>query len=142
MAFRTALLCFESSEALFGGSGGSFVGSYAGALTWYKVPVLPLLCPVPFAFTEPKDSVEIPEATVEIDSEDSRLRTLDSEGLRGGSVGVCRGVLPVRGGGRGGSAGEIFGLGVASTAAGWLPSWRVEVGALLRTGGLLIVWRE
>lgn len=139
MALRTALLCLGSSAALFGGSGGSFVESYAGALTWYKVPVLALLCAVPFVFTEPKDSVEIPEAIVEMDSEDSRLRTLDSEALRGGRVGVGRGVLPLRGGGRGGSAGEILGLAVSFTGAGWLPSWRAEVGALLRTGGLLTV---
>jgi hypothetical protein len=137
-----ALLCLESSEALFGGNGGSFVASNAGALTWYSVPVLPLLCPEPFVFTEPNDKVEMPEATVEMDSEDSRLRTLDSEALRGGSAGVWRGVLPLRGGGRGGSAGETFGLAVLPTTAGWLPSCRVDVGASVRMGGLLIVWRE
>lgn len=84
----------------------------------------------------------MPEATVEIDSEDSRLRTLDSEGLRGGSAGVGRGALPVRAGGRGGKAGETFGLGVSFTTMGWFPSWRADVGALVSTGGLLTVWRE
>lgn len=43
----------------------------------------------------------------------------------------------VRGGGRGGSAGETLGLG----GAGWLPSWRVVVLALLRIGGLFTVCR-
>lgn len=136
------LLCLESSEVLFGGSGGSFVGSNAGALTLCSVPVLPLLCEAPYVFTEPNDKVETLEAIVEIESEDSRLRTLDSEDLRGGSVGVCRGVLPLRGGSRGGSAGETFGLAVSFATAGWLPSCRADVGALLRTGGLLTVWRE
>lgn len=80
--------------------------------------MLPLLCEAPYVFTEPKDKFETLEAIVEMDSEDSRLRTLDSEDLRGGSVGVCRGVLPLRGGSRGGSAGEIFGLAVSFTTAG------------------------
>ena len=106
------------------------------------MPVLPLLYPEPFVFTDPNDSVDIPDAIVEIDSEDSRLRTLDSDALRGGSVGVCRGVLALRGGGRGGSAGETFGFSDSFTTMGWFPSCRAEVGALLMTGGLLTVWRE
>jgi hypothetical protein len=134
IAFRVALF---SSGALLGGSGGSFDGSYAGARTWYMVP-LPLLVPV---LLEPRERVEMPEAIVEIDSVDSRRFKLRlSEGLRGGSVGVCLGVpllvVLFRGGGRGGSAGEIFGL---STAVGWFPSCLALVGALLRIGGLLTV---
>jgi hypothetical protein len=60
----------------------------------------------PFApvLVEPKESVEMPEAIVEIDSFDSRLLMLCSEDLRGGRLGVVRGgsvgVL------RGGSEGE------------------------------------
>ena len=68
MAVRVALFC---SSCFFGGRGGNFDGSYAGARTWYKV--LPLL---PFVLTEPSESVEMPEAIVEIDSEDSRRVTL------------------------------------------------------------------
>lgn len=71
---------------------------------------------MPFAFTEPSDSVDIPEATVDTDSVDSRRLTLCSEDLRGGSAGVCRGVEFVRGGTLGGNAGEI--LGVSFTATG------------------------
>jgi len=65
---------------------------------------------------EPIDIVEMPEAIVEIDSVDSRRFKLRlSEGLRGGNVGVCRGVpllleVLFRGGGRGGSAGDSRGL--------------------------------
>lgn len=143
MALRVALLFLVSSGAFFGGSGGSLVGSNAGALMWCSVPVLALLCAVPFVLTEPKDSVEMPEAIVEIDSEDSRRVTVwCSEGLRGGRAGVCRGVVPLRGGTRGGSAGEIFEVGASLAATGWLPSCRAEVGALLRMGGLFTDWRE
>lgn len=61
----------------------------------------------------------MPEAIVEIDSFDSRrLRLRLSEGRRGGRVGVCRGVLLLvvllRGGGRGGKAGDNFGLSDAT----------------------------
>jgi hypothetical protein len=136
MAFRVALF---SSGALLGGRGGSLEGSYAGARTWYSVP-LPLLVPV---LLEPSERVDMPEAIVEMDSVDSRRFKLRlSEGLRGGRVGVCRGVLLLvvllRGGGRGGKAGDGLGLGI-SAATGWLPSCRALVGALLRIGGLLTV---
>jgi hypothetical protein len=134
MALRVALF---SSDALLGGRGGSLEGSYAGARTWYMVP-LPLLMPV---LLDPSDNVDMPDAIVEIDSLDSRrLRLRLSEGLRGGRVGVCLGVLLLvvlfRGGGRGGRAGDGRGL---STAMGWLPSCLAVVGALLRMGGLLTV---
>jgi hypothetical protein len=77
----------------------------------------------------------MPDAIVDIDSDDSRLRRLDdSETLRGGSEGVCRGVA-LRGGGRGGRTGDIF--GDSCTISGWFPSCRADVDALLRTGGLL-----
>ena len=99
MASRVALFC---SSCFFGGKGGSFEGSYAGARTWYNV--LPLL---PFVLTEPSDNVETPEAIVDMDSEDSRRVTLRSEDLRGGKAGDFW--LVVRGGGRGGSAGETRG---------------------------------
>jgi hypothetical protein len=100
IAFRVALF---SSDGLFGGSGGSLEGSYAGARTWYSVP-LPLLVPV---LVEPSESVDMPEAIVDMDSLDSRrLRLRLSDGRRGGSVGVCRGVALLvvvlfRGGGGG-----------------------------------------
>jgi hypothetical protein len=136
MAFRVALF---SSGALFGGRGGSLEASNAGARTWYSVP-LPLLVPV---LLEPSEKFDMPDAIVEIDSFDSRrLRLRLSEGLRGGRVGVWRGVpllgVLMRGGGRGGSAGDDLGLG-HSAATGWLPSCRALVGALLRMGGLLTV---
>lgn len=84
----------------------------------------------------------MPEAMVEIDSDDSRFLTLGSDALRGASAGDGRGVLALRGGGRGGSAGETLGFSDSCTTMGWLPSCRADVGALLRTGGLLTVWRE
>lgn len=99
-----ALVALFCSSCFFGGKGGNFAGSYAGARTWYNV--LPLL---PFVLTEPNDSVEMPDAMVDIDSDDSRLVTLRSDDLRGGRAGDCW--LVVRGGGRGGSAGDILGAG-------------------------------
>jgi hypothetical protein len=109
MAFRVALF---SSCALFGGRGGSLEGSNAGARTWYSVP-LPLLVPV---LLDPSERVDMPDAIVEMDSVDSRrFRARLSEGRRGGRVGVWRGVpllgVLLRGGGRGGSAGDGRGLG-------------------------------
>lgn len=104
---------------------------------------LPLLVPV---LLEPSDSVDMPEAIVDIDSFDSRRPRLRlSEGRRGGREGVCRGVVLLvvllRGGGRGGSAGDRRGLGL-STTKGWLPMCLAVVGALLRIGGLFTVcWR-
>lgn len=71
--------------------------------------MLPLL---PFVLTEPSDSVETPEAIVDIDSDDSRRVTLRSEDLRGGKAGDCW--LETLGGGRGGSAGEILGAGFST----------------------------
>ena len=97
IAARVALFC---SSCFFGGRGGSLDGSYAGARTWYNV--LPLL---PFVLLEPSDSVEMPEAMVDIDSEDSRRVTLRSDDLRGGKAGDCW--LAARGGGRGGSSGVV-----------------------------------
>lgn len=96
---------------------------------------------MPLVFTEPSDNVEMPEAIVEIDSVDSRRARLCSEDLRGGSVGVGRGAVALRGGGLGGRAGDSFGVS-GFTAMGWLPRCRAEVGALLKMGGLLTVcWR-
>lgn len=93
--------------------GGSFEGSYAGARIWYMVPVFDVpLMPV---FVDPRD------AMVDIDSFDSFLLMLCSEGRRGGSAGDLRGGRPgfgefesLRAGGRGGSAGWIFGVGGAA----------------------------
>jgi hypothetical protein len=104
-----------SSTTFLGGSGGSLEGSNAGARTWYSVP-LPLLVPV---LLEPNESVDMPEAIVDIESVDSRrLKLRLSEGLRGGSVGVCLGVALLvvlfRGGGRGGRAGDSLGLSAAT----------------------------
>lgn len=99
-----ALVALFGSSCFFGGSGGSFEASYAGARTWYSV--LPLL---QFVFTEPSESVETPDAIVDMDSVDSRRVTLRSDDLRGGRAGDCW--LGLRGGGRGGRAGEIFGAG-------------------------------
>lgn len=102
---------------------------------------LPLLVPVLF---DPREIEDMPEAIVEIDSVDSRrVRLRLSEGLRGGNAGEGLGlpllVEPLRGGGRGGSAGETLGL---SLGAGWFPSCRALVGALLSVGGLFTVcWR-
>jgi hypothetical protein len=132
MAFRVALF----SSAFLGGRGGSFEGSYAGARTWYTVPV-PLLAPV---LVDPSESVDMPDATVDMDSIDSRRVKLRlSDGLRGGKAGVCFGVpllaVLLRGGGRGGRAGEIRG----PAATGWFPSCLALVGALLRIGGLFTV---
>ena len=128
IAARVALFC---SSCFFGGRGGSLDGSYAGARTWYNV--LPLL---PFVLLEPSDSVEMPEAMVDIDSEDSRRVTLRSDDLRGGKAGDCW--LAARGGGRGGSAGEMRAGGLSTS--GWLPRRCVEAGALSRSGGLFAVW--
>lgn len=105
IADLVALFC---SSCFFGGSGGSFEGSYAGARTWYNV--LPLL---PLVLTEPSDNVDTPEAIVDIDSEDSRRARLRSEGWRGGKAGDFE--LVVRGGGRGGSAGETRGGGCSTS---------------------------
>lgn len=102
-----ALVALFGSSCFLGGRGGSFEGSYAGARTWYNV--LPLL---PFVLTEPSDSVDTPDATVEMDSDDSRRVTLRSEVLRGGRAGDFW--LGFRGGGRGGSAGEILGAGCST----------------------------
>ena len=99
-----ALVALFGSSCFFGGRGGSFEGSYAGARTWYNV--LPLL---PFVLTDTKDSVDTPDAMVDIDSDDSRRVTLRSDVLRGGKAGDCW--LESRGGGRGGSAGENLGAG-------------------------------
>jgi hypothetical protein len=99
-----ALVALFGSSCFFGGRGGSFAGSYAGARTWYSV--LPLL---PFVLTEPSESVDTPDAIVDIDSDDSRRVTLRSDDLRGGKAGDCW--LGFRGGGRGGRAGEILGAG-------------------------------
>jgi hypothetical protein len=115
IAFRVALSF--SSGCLFGGKGGRFAGSNTGARTWYIVP-LPLLVPV---LLESIDRWDMLEAIVEIDSVDSlrlRLRLLD--GLRGGRVGVCRGVPLLlvelcRGGGRGGRAGDGDNRGLSDT---------------------------
>lgn len=103
-----ALVALFGSSCFFGGRGGSFEGSYAGARTWYNVP--PLL---PLVLTEPSEMVETPEAIVDMDSEDSRRVTLRSEDLRGGKAGD--GWLGFRGGGRGGSAGETFGAGLSTS---------------------------
>lgn len=94
-------------------------------------------------FTELSDGVDIVDPTVEMDSMDSRGRTLRLDGLRGGRAGVGRGVPIVRGGGRGGSAGGGVGVtGGKFTPSGWLPSGLAAVGAWLRTGGLLTVCRR
>lgn len=63
------------------------------------VPPLVELWPVPFVLTDPSDNVEMPEACVDTESEDSRLRSVDSEGFLVGSAGG-RDVL-LRGGGCG-----------------------------------------
>lgn len=81
MAWRVALFC---SSCFFGGRGGNLEGSYVGARTWYSV--LPWLALV---LTEPRDSVETPEATVDMDSVDSRRVRLRSDDLRGGRAGDC-----------------------------------------------------
>lgn len=69
-----------------------------------------VLFPVPFVLTDPKDSVDMPDAIVEMDSLESRLAMLASDPLRGGSAGVGRGVVFDRGGTLGGSAGDCLGL--------------------------------
>jgi hypothetical protein len=62
-------------------------------------------------------------------------RSAGKEGVRGGRLGAFD---LFRGGGLGGRAGDLFGVG-GGTGAGWLPRCLVVVGALLKMGGLLTV---
>lgn len=109
IAFMIVLpCCCCSSGAFFAGRGGSFVGSYAGARISKRCPPfeVPLLMPVT---AEPRDRDDTAEETVEIDSIDAfrpGVRSAGNEGVRGGRLG---GLELFRGGGRGGSAGDLFG---------------------------------
>ena len=94
-----------------------------------------MLTPV---MAEPRDKDDIADETVQMESFDDflvRLRSAGKEGVRGGRLGALD---LFRGGGRGGRAGDLFGVGGA-TGAGWLPRCLAIVGALLRMGGLFTV---
>lgn len=110
MAVCIALIFF-SSVLFRGWIVGRDSGLNSGTRRGYNGAV-PLLVPVLLELRESSDMVE---PTVRIESVDSRrFRLRLSEGLRGGRVGVTRGVplllvVLFRGGGRGGSAGDICG---------------------------------
>jgi hypothetical protein len=75
---------------------------------------------------EPRDKDDIPDETVQMDSFDAflvRLRSAGKEGVRGGRLGAFD---LFRGGGRGGRAGDLFGVGGTTGAlslahcSGWV----------------------
>lgn len=74
--------------------------------------------PVAFVLVEPVDREENPDATVDMESAESRLSSVLSEDFRGGRPGGRR---PSRGGALGGSGGWCF------TTSGWGAPWRVEM---------------